>query len=241
MDGLIDFIEPIPSGEAFLAKGSIGWAPVAFLNDLFREICFSNPNPADFFKGYINLREHSGQECLDRDSTVFCHHPIHSEHLRANEAYGAVRHKLRPAVVLAEVKSYPKFHERLARELRQRFPSCFLCAPIHSLTDKDGKWRVTNTVLDKLRSYQMPMAFYLGPGDGLRPGIVRFDRIQPIAQDFLKTHKTRLTTDCQSVFDDWLGLYLFGSLRQDSPIRLYWDELRNMGKDLADIPTEAGL
>ena len=167
---------------------------------------------------------------------MFRHPPIHAEHLRANKAYGAIRHKFRPVVILAEVKPYPKFHENIARELRRRFPSCVFCAPIHSLEDRDGNLKVRPVFLEKLKSYQVPMAFYLGGSHGIRCGIVRFDRIQQIAHDFLRAAKIRLTEDRQEVFDDWLGTYLFSRLRLDSPLHEYWALLREQNVDLNDIP-----
>ena len=66
MEGLIDFLEPIPHGQPFLARGSIAWAPVAFLTEIFRQVEFSNPNPVDFFRGYISLKERTAQECIIR-------------------------------------------------------------------------------------------------------------------------------------------------------------------------------
>jgi hypothetical protein len=148
VDGLIDFLEPIPNNQPFLSRGSIAWAPVAFLTDTVRQIEFSNSNPADFFKGFITLKEKTAQECLDPKSQVFRHAPIHSEHLRANETYAAVRHKFRPVIILAEVKSYPSLHETIAKELRRRFPSCLLCAPVHSLEGKDGTSNVKPIFLE---------------------------------------------------------------------------------------------
>jgi len=157
VEGLIDFFEPIPNGQPFLARGSIAWAPVAFLTEIFRQIEFSNPNPADFFRGFITLKERTAQECIDPNSQVFRHAPIHAEHLRADETYAAIRHKFRPAVILAEVKQYPPFHDTISRELRRRFPSCMLCAPVHSLEERDGTLKVRPIFLEKLKSYQIPM------------------------------------------------------------------------------------
>jgi hypothetical protein len=241
VDGLIDFLEPIPNNQPLLSRGSIAWAPVAFLTDTFRQIEFSNSNPVDFFKGFITLKERTAQECLDPGSQVFRHAPIHSEHLRANETYAAVRHKFRLVVILAEVKSYPSFHETIAKELRRRFPSCLLCAPIHSLEGRDGTSKVRPIVLEKLKSYQIPMAFYIGKYPPLRPGIVRFDRTQPIGRDFVKTAKFRLTDDCQEAFDDWYAAYLFGTLRKDSPLHDYWKLLREQNVDLSDAPRLDGI
>jgi hypothetical protein len=42
-------------------------------------------------------------------------------------------------------------------------------------------------------------------------GVVRFDRTQPIGSDFVKPAEDRLMDDCQEVFDDWLGTYLFSA------------------------------
>lgn len=170
------------------------------------------------------------------NSQVFRHAPIHAEHLRADETYAAIRHKFRPAVILAEVKQYPPFHDTISRELRRRFPSCMLCAPVHSLEERDGTPKVRPIFLEKLKSYQIPMGFYLGKGHGMRSGVVRFDRIQPIGHEFVKPAKVRLTDDCQEVFDDWLGTYLFSAPRADSPLHEYWQLLREQNIDLRDIP-----
>jgi len=113
VEGLIDFLEQIPNGQPFLARGSIAKAPVAFLTETFRQVEFSNPNPADFFRGYITLKERTAEECLHPNSGMFRHPPIHAEHLRANKACGAIRH---PGCYSSRSETVPE----ILREYRKR-------------------------------------------------------------------------------------------------------------------------
>jgi hypothetical protein len=57
------------------------------------------------------------------------------------------------------------------------------------------------------------LLFTSAKGTGCGLGVVRFDRTQPIGSDFVKPAKVPLMDDCQEVFDDWFGTYLFSALR----------------------------
>jgi hypothetical protein len=90
---LNSYYETIPDGEPFLGRGTLAWAPSAFLQQQFWQVEFGSANPAvDFGKGYITLRQRTAEECHDPKSGIFHHNPVHAVHLRANEAYAALRH-----------------------------------------------------------------------------------------------------------------------------------------------------
>jgi hypothetical protein len=103
MQGILPkFYEAIPENELLLGRGVLAWAPSAFLQEQFWQVEFGSANPAvDFGKGFITLRPRSAEDCHNPKSGIFHHNPVHPIHLRANEAYAALRHKLRLVVIIS--------------------------------------------------------------------------------------------------------------------------------------------
>jgi hypothetical protein len=103
MEGILsNFYQPIDPQESFLCRGALAWAPAAFLTEEFWEVKFSQTNPAiDFGKGWITLEKRTAADCHNPASRIFRHDPVHPVHLRATEAYAALRHKLRLTVVVS--------------------------------------------------------------------------------------------------------------------------------------------
>jgi hypothetical protein len=68
------------------------------------------------------------------------------------------------------------------------------------------------------------MAFHLAAEHGLKESCVRLDRIQPVAEEFMKPFKKclRLSEECLMIFDECLTNFLFRiPLKHDSLIREY--------------------
>lgn len=231
MDGILkNFYEPVPDGEPLISRGALAWAPSAFLQDRFWQVEFGSANPAvEFGKGYIALRERTAEECHDPHSGIFHHNPVHPIHLRANEAYAALRHKRRLVVIASVGTELSGLGERALRKVQARFPDCYLCAPVYTLRSDADPNRYPASLIDRVKAYGFPMAFYLAAEGGLREACARFDRIQAIAKEFLRPHKYRLSPECQKVFDDWLTQYLYGVLAADSEIVDYQKLLAEQG------------
>jgi hypothetical protein len=231
MDGILDrFVQPIGENEPFFCRGALAWAPSAFLTEQFWEVKFANTNPAaDFGKGWISLQERTAEDCHDPKTRIFNHNPIHPLHLRANEAYAALRHKLRLVVIVSVGTDYGGLGERALRQVQRRFPECYVCAPIYTLRSEAEPEKYQASFIEKVKAYGIPMTFYLRPELGLRESCVRFDRMQAIAGSFLRPHKIRLADECQRVFDDWLHQYIFGQLPADSFIPEYKQMLADGG------------
>jgi hypothetical protein len=146
---------------------------------------------------------------------------VHPIKLRANEAYAALRFKLRLVVIVSVGTELTGLGDRAMRHLKARFPDCFLCAPIYTLSSEAEPNRYPAAFIERVKAYGLPMTFYLAAEGGQREACVRFDRIQAIAKDFLRPHKFRLSSGCHKVFDDWLNHYLYGVLPADSEIAEY--------------------
>ncbi|MDE3098831.1 MAG: hypothetical protein KGJ88_05115 [Verrucomicrobiota bacterium] len=231
MEGILQsFYEAIPENEPLLGRGAFAWAPSAFLQEQFLQVEFGSANPAvDFGKGYITLHPRAAEECHDPKLGIFHHNPVHEIHLRANEAYAALRYKRRLVVVISVGTELMGLGERAMRRVKQRFPDCYLCAPIYTLSSEAEPHRYPASFIERVKAYGLPMTFYLAAERGQREACVRFDRIQAIAKDFLRPHKLRLTMGCQKVFDDWLNHYLYGALPAGSEIGDYQRLLAEQG------------
>jgi len=234
---LTSYFQPLGPDEPFFSRGVIAWAPSTFLLEEFQEIQFSNPNPAvDFGKGFVTLRQRTAAECHNQQSGLFSHYPIHAVHLRANEAWGALKFKLRKVVIISVGTELTGLGDRAQRKVSARFPDCFLCAPIYTLKSDAEPDKYPASFIERLKAYSFPIAFHLRAEGGMRESCVRFDRIQAIAKAFLKPDKARLTNDCLKVFDDWLYHYLFGVLPAQSDI----PEYRNLLRESGVLKDEAG-
>jgi hypothetical protein len=231
MEGILqNFYEAIPENEPLLGRGTLAWAPSAFLQEQFSQVEFGSANPAmDFGKGFITLRQRNAEECHNPKSGIFHHNPVHHMQLRANEAYAALRYKRRLVVIISVGTELSGLGDRVMRQLKARFPDCYLCAPIYTLSSEAEPHRYPASFIERVKSYGLPMAFYLPVEGGQREACVRFDRIQAIAKDFLRPHKLRFSADCQKVFDDWLNHYLYGALPAESEIDEYRQLLAQKG------------
>jgi len=231
MDGILEsYYQPIADGEPLLMRGALAWTPSAFLQETFWHVEFASTNPAvDFGKGFITLKQRTADECHDVRSGIFHHNPVHPVHLRANEAYAAMRHKLRLVVIVSVGTELTGLGERALRKVASRFPDCYVCAPIYTISSEAEPNRYPPSFIEMLKAYHFPMAFYLGPENGQREACVRFDRIQAIAKSFLRPHKLKLSIGCQKVFDDWLSQYLHGVLPAQSEIIEYRQLLAEQG------------
>jgi hypothetical protein len=223
MEGILpNFYEAVTENEPFLGRGTLAWAPSAFLQEQFWQVEFGSANPAlDLGNGFITLRQRSAEECHNPKFGIFHHNPVHHIQLRANEAYAALRYKRRLVVIISVGTELTGLGDRALRHLKTRFPDCYLCAPIYTLSSDAEPNRYPASFIERVKAYGLPMAFYLAAERGQREACVRFDRIQAIAKDFIRSHKLRLGVECQKVFDDWLNNYLYGSLPADSEIAEY--------------------
>jgi hypothetical protein len=220
------FVSSATMGKA----ARIAWAPSAFLLEEFQEIQFSNANPAvEFGKGFITLQKRTAADCHNPQSGIFNHLPVHAVQLRANEAWGALKFKLRKVVIISVGTQLVGLGERATRKVCARFPDCFLCAPIYTLRSDDDPTKYPASFIELVKAYGLPMVFHLGAEGGMRESCVRFDRIQAVAKPFLRPDKTRLSSECLKVFDDWLHNYLFGVLPSGSEITEYRALLREQG------------
>lgn len=231
MDGILEsYYQALGDSDPLLVRGALAWAPSAFLQETFWQVEFGSSNPAvDFGKGFIALRERTADECHDPRSGIFHHNPVHPVHLRANEAYAALRHKRRLVVVLSVGTELTGLGDRTLRKVASRFPDCYACAPIYTLSSEADPNRYPASFVEKIKAYHFPMAFYLGAEQGLREACVRFDRVQAIAKPFLRSQKLKLSAGCQKVFDDWLHQYFYGSLPSSSEIVEYKQLLADQG------------
>ena len=231
MEGILsNFYQAIEPQESFFCRGALAWAPSAFLTEEFWEVKFSQTNPAvDFGKGWITLEKRTPSDCHNPASRIFRHDPVHPVHLRATEAYVALRHKLRLTVVISVGIEYGGLGERALRNVRRRFPDCYICAPIYTLRSDLEPDKYPASFIEKIKAYAFPMIFYLPAEGTYREACVRLDRIQAIARAFLKPDKWRLSDECQKVFDDWLKQYIFGELPSDSEISEYKHLLSEKG------------
>ncbi len=231
MEGILSkYFETLGPDEPLFSRGAIAWAPSAFLLEEFHEIQFSNPNPVvDFGKGFITLKKRVAADCHNSLSGVFSHFPIHAIQLRANEAWGALKFKLRKVVIVSVGTELTGLGDRVLRKVSARYPDSFLCAPIYTLKSDDEPTKYPASFIEMVKAYSFPMAFHLRAEGGMRESCVRFDRIQAIAKPFLKPDKTRLSDECLKVFDDWLQNYLFGTLPAKSEIPDYRALLREGG------------
>ncbi len=231
MEGILSkYFETRGPDEPLFSRGAIAWAPSAFLLEEFREIQFSDPNPAvDFGKGFVTLKKRTAADCHNPQSGVFSHLPIHAIQLRANEVWGALKFKLRKVVIVSVGTELTGLGDRALRKVSARCPDCFLCAPIYTLKSDDEPAKYPASFIEMVKAYSFPMTFHLGAEGGMRESCVRFDRIQAIAKPFLRPDKTRLSDECLKVFDDWLCNYLFGGLPAKSEITEYRALLRESG------------
>ncbi len=231
MEGILSkYFETLGPDEPLFSRGTIAWAPSAFLLEEFQEIQFSNPNPAvDFGKGFITLHKRTAADCHNPKAALFSHLPIHAIQLRANELWGALKFKMRKVVIVSVGTELAGLGDRATRKISARFPDCFLCAPIYTLRSEEEPAKYPASFIEMLKAYSFPMAFHLKEEGAARESCVRFDRIQAIAKPFLKPDKTRLSNDCLKVFDDWLCNYLFGALPAGSEIPEYRVLLREQG------------
>ena len=218
MDGILDrFFQAVEEKEPLLCRSALAWAPSSFLTEEFWEVKFANSNPGvDFGKGWISMQKRTPEDCHNAKSGMFNHSPVHPVHLRATETYAAVRYKLRLVVIVSVGTDYAGLGERALKQVRRRFPDCYVCAPIYTLSSDAEPQKYPASFIEKVKAYAVPMIFYLCPEAGLRESCVRFDRMQAIARSFLRPNKMRLSDDCLRVFDDWLHQYLFGQLPNDS-------------------------
>jgi hypothetical protein len=223
MEGILsNFYQAIDPQESFFCRGAVVWAPSAFLTEEFWEVKFSQTNPAiDFGKGWITLEKRTPADCHNPASRIFRHDPVHPVHLRATEAYAALRHKLRLTIIVSVGVQYGGLGDRALRNVRRRFPDCYICAPIYTLRSDAEPDKYPALFIERIKAYAFPMTFYLGAEGTYREACVRFDRMQAIAHAFLKPEKMRLSDECQKVFDDWLKNYIFGELPSDSEIVEY--------------------
>jgi hypothetical protein len=231
VEGILpNYFDALAPDEPLFSRGAIAWAPSAFLLEEFQEIQFENPNPAvDFGKGFITLHKRTAEDCHDPRSALFRHLPIHAVHLRANEAWGALKFKLRKVVIVSVGTELAGLGDRALRKVSSRFPDCFVCAPIYTLQSADEPSKYPASFIEMLKAYSFPMAFHLKDEGGMRESCVRFDRMQAIAKPFLRPDKHRLSSECLKVFDDWLYNYLFGVLPAASEIPAYRALLREQG------------
>jgi hypothetical protein len=197
------------------------------MQEAYWEIEFANVNPSvDFGKGYIQLKKRTPEECFDNKSGIFAHAPIHALDTRSTESWAGQKHKLRPSVIISEAIDFNTLGERATRKAGRSFPPCFLCAPIYSLQDGNGKYKphFRHSFINHLKLYKLPMAFHLAAEHGLKESCVRLDRIQPVAEEFMKPFKKglRLSEECLMIFDECLTNFLFRiPLKHDSLIREY--------------------
>ena len=232
MDGILQsYYQALGGNDDLLCRGAIAWAPSAFLQEKFWEVQFSSSNPAvDFGKGFITMKERTASQVHDPSTGIFHHNPIHHEHLRANEAMAALRLKRRKVIIISTGVELSGLGERAHRRVKSRFPECFLCAPLYTLSSDAEPDRYPASFISRAKAYGFPMLFYLGKDCGMRECCVRFDRIQAISREFLKPESLRISDDCQRVLDDWLQQYLFGEMPSDSEIIEYQQMLADSVK-----------
>jgi hypothetical protein len=140
-----------------------------------------------------------------KDSDAYKHQPLNYRdlQLRDDEAFVAVRSKLRPVILF----SSPLENWRLVGG--ERPEEAFVCLPTYGLDEYDEPFRLA------VQAFKYASLFYL-PEDGRfgrKEAFIRFDRMQVVPKQQLvrlEPHH-QLTENALYLLQEWFGYYLTGT------------------------------
>jgi hypothetical protein len=214
--GLIDpFYEPAPRGQPNnIQRGQIYEDQPAYMPARWG-LRITRVDPMD--------DRNVSYEITGRTEDIFSHAPlVGPPPLADGEAFIVGKAKLRRPVIVLAGEGFELFPGPQV----SRPSDTYLCAPVY------GGDQYSEEMRKRVHAYEYSNFFYLPDSSGpiFREGMVRFDHIQAIRRDHLRSRaRAQLTADALLALEDWLYHYLTGRLSADSLIGEYRaDELAKL-------------
>ena len=202
---MIGILEPEDYYERYslshsLVTGCLCWAPVLYL--------LGESGQKRLFTQYdrTTATDKITLQTLKLEDFETEHEPIHLLGLHYTEQAVILRAKLRPVVVIGISP-----------------PDEMLVAPVYSFRPEDAWFR------EEVKAYKYPQDFYLPSSTvhrRLTEGYIRLDRLQSVAEPWVRRMPLRLSDSAYSLLHSWLRVYFGESVDYVDP-------------DLAEYRTDA--
>ena len=202
------------------------WVPCAFLVEKFVRLRPDHYNPARSEHDFYTARSYSAADVLQRKDDLFNHLPVAAEQLQKSEEFVVQRFKLRKAIIYSTGIEMPGLRAGDLQRLRVWFQRCFLVLPIYTLETEQKQPKYPARFLERVKAYAYPHLFYLPRAEefGMRESVLRFDRMQVVPKDFMRTAGVHLSEDAAVPLEEWLKFYVFGELDETAILAEYRNE-----------------